>query len=280
MIAAFGASFQQRARAGPRRGVQQDDRVVVREVLVGEDARVLVRRCRSCSRRRRCSCSPPSRPCSRAASSAVWTTGRPSLMRVGVAEAGGAGVEQDALALRLRGGRGQRRCASSAASSRPAARRRAARARRTSSRSPSAKLLLRGSRSSPDRPVRIRARPDRLGYKLRLALRRLSSDFCASADRSLGRIRPPVALAEQDGERRDEQRAHEERVREQPERDDEADLEQRLQRQRHQHAERRGEHEAGARDHAAGALERGDHGGLGVACCARSSRMRASRKTL
>ena len=71
--------------------------------------------------------------------------------------------------------------------------------------------------------------------------------------------RPPVPLAEQQRDRRHEERAHEERVDEQAERHREADLEQRLELERHQRRERAGQDQAGRRDHAARPLQAGDH---------------------
>ena len=85
-------------------------------------------------------------------------------------------------------------------------------------------------------------------YRVEIAAQDLSGQpgalASARASPCVPEVRPPVVFAEQDGDRRHEQCAHEERVGEQAERDDEADLEQRLERQRHQHAERRREHEA------------------------------------
>ncbi len=104
-------------------------------------------------------------------------------------------------------------------------------------------------------------------YRVEIAARDLSGNparFPARAGHRPRLIGHQLYSPKMNGERRDEQGADEERVGEQAERDDEADLEQRLERQRHQHAEGRREHEAGAGDHAAGPLERGDGGGLRV----------------
>ena len=162
------------------------------------------------------------------------------------------------------------------ASSPPRARR-TSRSRRTRSSAACGCSGASASASTTQTPMTIQPRPPAEGERCDPARHQLSATAFLRARAPGHQLRSPSSSAI-DGH---EERPHQERVDEQPERDGEADLEQRLEVERHQRRERPGEDQPGRRDHPAGLLQPGDHRvARRRARAACSSRIRVIRKML